>query len=327
MAAKTENFPLKSIPKQLFIDVARACNLRCIMCDVFSESAQATYSLANNKSPKLMEFETFCQVIDQSCEVISNFCPQGAGEPLIHPRFPEMISYIREKRPDANIWFNTNGLLLTKKLTDQLLKIGIDQIYFSIDAATPDVYEKIRIGGNYKELIQNIKYLLKARKRASCQIKPRVGVSFVLQEANRLQKKKFLKYWLPKVEQVVFYKKAELDRSRPDLFFKPKGARKPCESLWNMIAVSIDGTVVPCCGDVAREEPLGNINMKSLAKIAGAGRHLDLRCLHLEGKFSESKLCGPCKTWMASEKFSCCLNSSGLSVTRNAISECWELRK
>jgi len=297
------------------------------MCDIHSENATKEYSAHHFKRDKFMDFGLFKTIVDQAAEFIKIYIPQGAGEPLLHPKFPDMMDYIRQKSPEANIWFNTNGLLLKPELTDRLLASGIDLISFSIDAATADIYQRIRIGGDYDCLLHNIHYLLKARKRKRSLLKTKVGVSFVIQDLNRSQKKAFLRHWLPKVDQVVFYTKAEIDRSRPKMFFQPKCSRTPCESLWKSIAVAVDGTVVPCCGDVRAEEPLGNVKVNSLSEIVGKGRHLELRQMHLNGDFSGSRLCASCKTWMAYEKFTCHIPSTGIRLTRNPLSEYWELSK
>jgi len=324
-----EHHRLDAKVPQLFIDISRACNLRCVMCDIFSADASADYSKGNWKGPRLMDFDLFKRIVDQASPFVDVFCPQGAGEPLMHPRFVDMVAYIRERKPSANIWFNTNGQLLSRETTDKLLAIGVDHISFSVDAASPDVYEGIRVGGDYGRLVENIKYLLKARSRRGVPIRTKATVTFVLQERNESQKKAFLRYWLPKVEQVVFYKKVELDRRRPSMFFKPKAqSRRVCESLWTMAAVSIDGVGVPCCGDPGREEPLGDVSRTDLADIIGCGRHRQLRETQIGGDFTLSALCSKCRNWLSyGNSYVARIPSKKLVLTRNPFSECWQLER
>ena len=273
-----------------------------------------------------MKFDLFTTLIDQARGFITSYVAQLRGEPLVHPRFGDMIEYVRHTVPSASIWFNTNGLLLTPALTDRLLRTGVNGIYFSIDAATEETYGEIRIGSNFAVVMQNIEYLLAVRSEGRGSIRPEIGVSFVLQDRNRHEKKPFLKKWLRTVDRVQFYTLVEMDRRRPVKFFKPKGPRTPCKSLWNSVAVLTDGTVVPCCGDLTPVESLGNVRQTSLEEIISGGRYLELRRLHVAGEVKSIPLCRECDTWMAYEARSHTMPGSGVTLSRNPLSESWMVR-
>ena len=45
-----------------------------------------------------------------------------------------------------DIMINTNGSPLTARRSQQLLDSGLTRLRFSLDAATPETYKKVRVG-------------------------------------------------------------------------------------------------------------------------------------------------------------------------------------
>lgn len=74
----------------------------------------------------------------------------------------------------------TNGMLLTKRITSRLLEAGVDWVCISLDGATDDVYQAIRVGADYHKVCDNISNLTALRQGAH----PKVMINFVLLEAN-----------------------------------------------------------------------------------------------------------------------------------------------
>ena len=93
------------------------------------------FRLIRNGGPAL------CNIaVTNSCNV-SFF----GGEPLLHPRLPEMIVIAAER--DMGTDLITNGWLLPK-LVDKLAAAGLKTVYISIDAATALDHETNRgLGG------------------------------------------------------------------------------------------------------------------------------------------------------------------------------------
>jgi len=105
----------------------------------------------------------------------------GNGEPLLNKNFMEMIKII--KSFDAIVHFNTNGVLLNEKNNELLVKVGLDSIVFSFDAATKETYEKIRRGANYEKVLNNVKNLVDLKKRFH-KFNPYIGFAVVGMKQN-----------------------------------------------------------------------------------------------------------------------------------------------
>ncbi len=136
---------VKSKPWKFFIEVSLSCNLRCITCG---------HNTSNFGG--IMKDEIFegIKPILSSAKVIHEV---GYGEPLIDKNFLDKLKYFKELNAFVDIY--TNGMLLNKILSEQLVSMQLDQITFSIDGGTKKTFESIRIGASYLKVLENIKEL------------------------------------------------------------------------------------------------------------------------------------------------------------------------
>ena len=71
---------------------------------------------------------------------------------------------------------------MTKRVLDKLCSIYNDiKIMISVDAVTEETYNKIRCGGNFKQLMKNLENLSEARKNGKVK---EVTLLFVIQKEN-----------------------------------------------------------------------------------------------------------------------------------------------
>ncbi len=136
---------VQSKPWKFFIEVSLSCNLRCITCG---------HNTSNFGG--IMKDEIFegIKPILSSAKVIHEV---GYGEPLIDKKFLDKLKYFKELNAFVDIY--TNGMLLNKILSEQLVSMQLDQITFSIDGGTKKTFESIRIGASYLKVLENIKEL------------------------------------------------------------------------------------------------------------------------------------------------------------------------
>jgi MoaA/NifB/PqqE/SkfB family radical SAM enzyme len=110
-----------------------------------------------------------------NCKLISL---HALGEPLTRV---EILYRLIEMLPEkGKSQFNSNGLLLTKEVSDKLISYGskVDNINFSIDAAIPETYFKIR-HNDLEKVKNNIKYLSENRKQW-----PKIIINMCLMREN-----------------------------------------------------------------------------------------------------------------------------------------------
>ena len=78
-------------------------------------------------------------------------------DPLANGQLPAVLSIFRRNKLPIG-FLSTNGLMLDKHVeVRREYKDVVNKIRFSIDGATPDLYEKIRSGGKWTKLLENLK--------------------------------------------------------------------------------------------------------------------------------------------------------------------------
>ena len=102
----------------------------------------------------------------------------GGGEPLLQPQLAQWIQEAHAAGCETGIL--TNGLLLDAAKSRALLSAGIDWICVSMDAATADLYQKIRRGSDFDRVCHNIQTLDRLRIGKH----PKLMINFVLMTVN-----------------------------------------------------------------------------------------------------------------------------------------------
>lgn len=78
-----------------------------------------------------------------------------AGEGSILKDLPEKIEYAK-KAGLTDVVLNSNGTRLTPEFSERLIKAGLDVLMVGVDAAIPETYAKLCIGGKYNEPVANV---------------------------------------------------------------------------------------------------------------------------------------------------------------------------
>lgn len=143
--ANPKSSVLDYMPIKADIENVSRCNLRCGHCLVSTFDGQ--------KRAEDLSFADFKKFIDSQYGLVE-IKMQGIGEPFLQKEFAQMVEYAAAN----DIWVRTttNGTLLHKN--DNVSKIvnsGIGEIQVSIDGATKDTQESIRVGCNFEQLKEN----------------------------------------------------------------------------------------------------------------------------------------------------------------------------
>ena len=162
-------------PSYVQIEPVGACNLRCQMCPITFRDDQPLHG-----SRRLMDFDLFTKLIDQF-ENLEKLHLQGLGEPLLHPRFFDMVEYAAQKGIEVTI--NTNLTLLNERKARRCVDSGLSGLFFSIDGATAQTYETIRVNANFEKVLANLKTLVNTKKATNSQ-KPYLKMVMVLMRRN-----------------------------------------------------------------------------------------------------------------------------------------------
>ena len=163
------------LPKYVQIEPVGQCNLRCQMCPIQFREDGPPYG-----PPAFMQFDLFERIIDEF-EDLETLHLQGLGEPMMHPRFFDMVAHAKAK--GIQVTTNSNMTLLNAKRAALCVDCGLDELHVSIDGARPETYERIRVRGHYDKVMRNLRLLQEAQQKAGRE-NPKLKLVMVVMRQN-----------------------------------------------------------------------------------------------------------------------------------------------
>ena len=147
-------------PRELYVEPTIVCNLRC------PQPACVPDEVYDTRSMRMLPLETYKKVLDEIGPHLERMVFYNYGESFIHPDACQMIRYAKDVNPRIWIWTSTNGHYFDKpEKVQALVDSGIDEIQFSIDGATQEVYEQYRKYGRLAKVLDGIRAVVQERER------------------------------------------------------------------------------------------------------------------------------------------------------------------
>jgi radical SAM protein with 4Fe4S-binding SPASM domain len=290
-----KNGIVNDVPIHLDIEATSACNMKCIMCPRTDMLLDGTFWKVKN-----FNFDTYKKIVDQSTlnGNLKSIKFQYLGEPLVNKHLVKMIKYAKSKGV-VDIMFNTNAALLNEKKSEEIINSGVDKVFFSFDSPYREKYNKIRIGGDYDQVLNNIKNFMKIRKKMKKNT-PITRAQMVIMKDNKQEWEDFKKMFEPIVDTIAYGDYMDYNTSkRPEDFLIEKKNGKDdkrfcCPQIWQRMFIHPDGVVTPCCFDAKRELKMGDINKETVEQVWNGKKYNELRKLHRSGEFFKNDTCRNC---------------------------------
>lgn len=243
-----------SFPVHLDLELAGKCQLACTMCPYgtgdFDESLQG-----------MMSTEMALEAIHQGAQggarsIKMNF----RGEPGLSKDLIPMVETAKAFG-FVEVAINTNLTAFSRRRLIDLCDVGLDLMIISIDGATQDTYEAIRVNGDWSKLIRNMHFIHKQPNR------PRLRIQMVVQERNSHEVDLFHESFSSLCDELVLQPIRESNQ----------GQRTQCPQPWQRMVIAWDGQVFLCCSNWANENPVGHFPETSLRDIWSNGNARLLR--------------------------------------------------
>ncbi len=275
-------------PNQVVIENSSICNLNCVMC-----------------LPKKSTREK--SMIDEGLldHVLSQFKDLGLtytefhtiNEPLLHPKLDRLLTICRKY--NIKVGISTNGLLIKERLEILNEFSDIIGISVSIDGATRETYNKIRQGGEFNDLIDNLNALEEAQIIKEGKF-PRVQVA--LSNLNIFEAGLFFEtFKMIKPYNIRFTllnclaaDNSVFKEQKFALYDKYK-AKEACPLPFVSMFVLNNGKVTVCCRDFHESLIVGNINDNTLLEIWNGQKIKEIRNAHRSGKLDGHPVCAECE--------------------------------
>jgi tungsten cofactor oxidoreducase radical SAM maturase len=158
--------------RKLYLEPTTACNLCCRTC------IRNSWGMPEEN----MARQTFNRVLESLPELpfLKQVFFSGFGEPLSHPSLLDMVERVRTL--GLSVTIATNGLLLDREMSAELVRLGVERINVSVDGADPQTFQDIR-GVRLGQVSENIE-IFNAVKAQLRSLRPSLGLEFVAMRSN-----------------------------------------------------------------------------------------------------------------------------------------------
>lgn len=280
---------LCKFPRYFEIETVNACNARCPMCTIDDWE----------RRDGLMDFYVFEKIAEEICanaDKVERVALYRDGEPLLD----KMLSYkVRTLKRGGvkRVGISTNAALLNVDRSQRLIESGLDEIILSVDSLVPSVYEAIRKGLKFDEVLENCLKFIEIRdaRKSTCQ----VWVRMIRQESNYAEWPEFERYWRSMLQPTdrVDYRNihgwgGQLKGFKP---IAKASTEKACVALWSLMVIFANGDVPFCNVDFLNKYPLGNVRTSSIADLWQSQEQNRRREKHLHNK--RENICVGCDVW------------------------------
>lgn len=266
-------------PLCIEVELTNRCSLNCVMC--------GTPYMTRQKCD--MAWDLFTKVVDDA--VRNGYRVMWLhvfGEPLLYPRIFDAVRYIKEadKRGPC---ISTNGMLLTKDVSEQLIDSGVEHIMVVLSSMMKEVYEKIRVGAVFETVVENIHDLIDVS---------RGRIDIVIQHlitkwnANETADEYYREFGRHKRFSVTDWQTVRLPPHGEYI-----GLTKPhygCLMRMVHFCVLADGRVPICCFDYDCTVCCGDMNIQTIDEVATGKLFEQYTYKILTGDVAEMPSCRKC---------------------------------
>lgn len=252
-------------PVHIDIETAGKCQLRCLHCNFGIDGPKRFGEDLQGMMKKPMAMKALREAREMgalSCKL--NF----RGEPGLCKWLHEAVAYAKELGY-TEVMINTNLTAFTPHRLRLLVAAGIDKIIVSIDGASKETYEAIRVKGDYPLLLASMRWLW----NFVADTDTKVIVQFVEQPLNAEERDWMPMVWGPYCHEIRYQKVQDRGQGAAT----NPNERKQCPQPWQRLIVAWDGTIFGCCSNWHNEFPLGNYREMSLRKAWSGERMAELR--------------------------------------------------
>jgi hypothetical protein len=191
------------------------------------------------------------EAIVEAWPEVDTFIPQQFGEPLMHPRFIDILAMLKAK--GKRVLFYTNGSLLSGEkaaAVAELLTDG-DSVIFSVEGGCAEEYESIRKGLKFDTVAANVA-AFQGMKRAGVVTEARMT------DVREFDAERGKAFWSRLVDTVWVVPEEPFGRPVAGHQENRYDSRTCGDPNGDMIVLP-NGDVVLCCADAAGRFPLANI--------------------------------------------------------------------
>ena len=173
---KRDRLPLHELaplthPMVLYLEPTNVCNFACDMCPTGDRNLIRRVGRPVGSMP----WELWKKVIDDLAQFekpAENAHLFKDGETTLHPKFLDMLGYLRDKHVANKLWIKTNGSRLSPEFNEGMIANGMDNIGISVEHVNAEGYMKrSHVKFDYEKLRENVADLYGRRRECKIYVK------------------------------------------------------------------------------------------------------------------------------------------------------------
>lgn len=316
---KLEDITPLETPISAHVDISSVCNFKCSFCFQADTLGMKKVGLKRG----FMSEEMFKKIIDDFKDFpqkIKKIKIGNHGEPTLHPKIADFISYAVKSNTAEIIEVFTNASKLEPTLNEKIIKAGLQRINISLEGLDDKRYMDVAgVKQDFSKIISGVKDLYEKKIKLNSKLIIYVKIA---DEAHSLDKDNELIFGLSNKEKKYFYdtfgpicdeifvekivpqwaetqQKEQNEVEKTGMYGQTISSwKKVCPFTFMYLHFNCDGTVSPCTLDWPRKVVIGNVKNESVSDIWNGQSLKDLRIAMLQGKRNCIDFCKSCSAPM-----------------------------
>ncbi len=284
--------PLPSF-QEVHIENTNSCGYKCVMCPRESQTRRIGF----------MSSEDFSLILERIGTFQGLFHLHGFGEPLLDRQFIQKIEMLKKKFSSSkSLIFSTLGVRVKEDYFIKLIEAGLNAMVISLYGFTQDDYKKIHGYDGLALVKRNLQLLSQAMKlsrhsfQASIKI-PGQTISSTLPIALPPEKAAFCQW----AEELGFEigEWAYVHNYSDGRSYNLPNAERMCPVIQgnrrNILNITWDLNVIPCCYDFNATIRFGNLRQQTLEEIFSSPEYLAFVIAHKSNELTAYPVCQNCE--------------------------------
>ncbi len=260
------------------VELTSCCNLSCAMCPLrFME-----------RPLEHMPFERLERVHREVRGLgLSVYCLHEMGDPLLYPHLKEALAMF----PEAML--STNAVALRGEIARTVLDSPMRRVRLCVDTVRPEAYPKLRTGGDFARVAENIRAFLEASRGTGIRVEIQKMVSRATRDETRADFIRFFGLERHPHAAVVEKTCEALDTSdATDLHGRYAGCFQGGPFHW--LVILANGHVTHCCYDYEGAQAIGHVDAMPLREILESPKLAEIREAFARRRFAGLPRCSEC---------------------------------
>src|SRR5438874_2391797 len=160
-----------TLPRSLYLETTNRCDSKCQTCIRTFRSLEPPADLTLEQ----------VRAIAEQFPLLERVVLHGIGEPLLNPEIFAIVGYLKSRA--VTVLFNSDAISLTATRALRLIESGLDEYRVSMDAATRQIYRRLRGVDQFDRVVANVRRLVELERERGRSV-PRVSLWFTASRAN-----------------------------------------------------------------------------------------------------------------------------------------------